>query len=35
MPYKLDLSEPGWIAGKFVGNLSYRLGKIARQAAEI
>jgi hypothetical protein len=28
MLYKLTLSEPGCISGKFVGNLSYRLGKV-------
>ena len=27
MLHNLALSESGWISGKFVGNLSYRLGK--------
>jgi hypothetical protein len=30
MLYKLALSEPRCISGKFVANLSYRLGKVCR-----
>ena len=33
MLYKLALSEPGCISGKFVGNLSYRLGKVCPSLA--
>jgi hypothetical protein len=33
MLYKLALSEPGCISGKFVGNLSYRLGKVCPLSA--